>query len=244
MTTICKLTDGTYGSVPKELNCSILESKEWKSQIKLREKTTSKLSKTNSYVSKDELTSKRRIYYPLDNGNQPFKVVADNTGINIFAYETPDSKDDTWNINKYKTNDYPIAILTIKKFRGYWRGYDTSIHMIHGNSILIQLTRKRYICVGASIIQFTTDDIILDYVSPVGNNDVPYEVAYGVDNIYFIQDGVTISRKQLEMDMGITVINAFKLSNIGLYEHNNATSKRKYTHNKIKNIKILAERRI
>jgi hypothetical protein len=55
---------------------------------------------------------------------------------------------------------------------------------MHGNSILIHLKNLEHIYVGSFINKFRAVDEITDYMSPVGNNDVPYPVAYSVENVY------------------------------------------------------------
>jgi hypothetical protein len=50
-----------------------------------------------------------------------------------------------------------------------------------GNSILLQLSKTKYVSIGHEIYSFTTNHQIVEYISPVGNNDVPYP--YAVDDI-------------------------------------------------------------
>lgn len=48
-----------------------------------------------------------------------------------------------------------------------------------GNSILVHKKDLDYVCIGSDIFEFTALDRIVEYVSPVGNNGVPYP--YAVD---------------------------------------------------------------
>lgn len=61
-----------------------------------------------------------------------------------------------------------------------------------GNSILAELDYKdseySYLYIGSIIRTFNTDDRIVKYWSIVGNNDVPYPVAIGEQNYYFMLD--------------------------------------------------------
>lgn len=50
------------------------------------------------------------------------------------------------------------------------------IHRANGNSVLIQLTPTSYVHVGCEVYAFETDEPIVNYFSPRGNNDVPYPV--------------------------------------------------------------------
>jgi hypothetical protein len=83
---------------------------------------------------------------------------------------------------------YNILLHHLTDFVGYWSGFDSSPYEMHGNSILIHLKNLEYIYVGRSIHKFTAVDKITDYISPVGNGDVPCPVAYGEENVYFMLD--------------------------------------------------------
>ena len=43
----------------------------------------------------------------------------------------------------------------------------------------------------------------MDYVSPIGNNDVPYPVAFGEENVYFMLDEVYIPINELKKEISI-----------------------------------------
>lgn len=153
------------------------------------------MKKSKSYFSKDKLTNRNKNYLIHDNGGRPFKVVINNTGINIYTYVSDGYVEDE---SKMKYNN---LIYTITNFLGYWSGYDSSPHNIpkmHRNSILIQIKENEYIYVGSEIYQFETNDIILEYVSPVGNSDVPYPVAYSNEKVYFMLDNKFINHNDLE----------------------------------------------
>jgi len=71
----------------------------------------------------------------------------------------------------------PINRMT-KFSGGHGKGFD-------GNSILLQKNKNNYVFIGHIIDNFKVfDDKIIKFVSPVGNNDVPYPYAIGKKNIY------------------------------------------------------------
>lgn len=156
---------------------------------------------TKSFIKKQKLSSRNKIYYVHDNGARPFKVIANNKGLFIYKntfdptvdsdYEDTDDIDDT----DYEYTDKPI--LKIKKFIGYWSGYDTSEYKSHGNSILVQLSKYDYIFIGKIVYSFKTNDVITDYVSYLGNSDVPYPVAFGEENLYFMVEYQYISHDHI-----------------------------------------------
>jgi hypothetical protein len=55
-----------------------------------------------------------------------------------------------------------------------------------GNSILLHLGGKDYLYIGSEIYSFKTDVPIVDYVSPVGNSDVPYPYAVDAKGQYWL----------------------------------------------------------
>ncbi|XWV26716.1 hypothetical protein QJ857_gp0340 [Tupanvirus soda lake] len=67
----------------------------------------------------------------------------------------------------------------------------------NNNSVLIQLTPTEYVYVGSHIYSFKTTDPIINYFSPLGNNDVPYPVAYGENEAYFMLDQVYVNKDQI-----------------------------------------------
>lgn len=68
-----------------------------------------------------------------------------------------------------------------------------------GNSFLLQIKPYRYVVIRTTIFEFTipNKDIIKDYYSPVGNNDVSYPIAIGKINLYFIAEKQYIPLKDI-----------------------------------------------
>ena len=84
-------------------------------------------------------------------------------------------------IKHYSIQEYFIGISpknAMTKFSGGYGKYFT------GNSILIKIDNNKYVYIGSDIYSFTAETNIIRYVSPVGNNDVPYPLAYGSQNVY------------------------------------------------------------
>ena len=73
-----------------------------------------------------------------------------------------------------------------------WGNFIKKDNTFKGNSILVHLDKidqqNKYLWIGQSIIEFTTDDEIQDYYSVVGNSDVPYPVAVGQKYMFFMLD--------------------------------------------------------
>jgi hypothetical protein len=122
------------------------------------------------------------IYYIHDNGGRPYKVEIDNNKniLNVFD-NIEDSK-------TYKKNIYS------SKYSNIWVGKSPKIEMteysggygkkFEGNSILIETGNLEYVFIGEQILSFKSLSPIKKYVSPVGNNDVPYP--YAIDSEGYI----------------------------------------------------------
>ncbi|VBB18193.1 mg989 protein [Yasminevirus sp. GU-2018] len=176
-----------------------------KTRSKMRGEVAEKFRKlgstTKSFISREKLSSRPREYLIHDNGGRPFKVVATHSAINIYSFEEDKNRD--WS----KEPDYNVHLLKITKFLGYWVGHDTSEWTnFHGNSILVQETKTSYISIGWMVHRFETDEEILDYVSPVGNSDVPYPVAYTKNYVYFMLENEYVRKDQLTTEA--TPVNA------------------------------------
>ena len=71
---------------------------------------------------------------------------------------------------------------------------------VDGNSILIkpEKSKNNYIFVGNGIRSFSTPEPILYFLSPIGNNDVPYPYAISKNYIYLLEEEeevITLSNK-------------------------------------------------
>jgi hypothetical protein len=164
---------------------------DWMSKYKSNTKSLGSMKKTNTFVT----NLKKAEYLIHDNGGRPFKVVVNSEGLFCYTYDdkNEEEKDKKYDILKYK----------VTKFDGYWTGFDSSPYKLHGNSILVKLSDNKYVYIGSIAYQFETEDKILDYVSPVGNSNVPYPIAYGEDNLYYMLDKQYIKREDIDIEINI-----------------------------------------
>ena len=125
---------------------------------------------------------KGKTYSIHDNGGTPFKVVI--SGKKVSIYEQPNWKD--WESETGK--EYTKLIKTFSNVKKIFIGKDRKLGKnFDGNSILLQLSKNKYVYIGSWIYEFVTkDDSIVAYFSKVGNSDVPYPVALGEKNVYFM----------------------------------------------------------
>jgi hypothetical protein len=164
-------------------------------------KGLSKKGKDGVYISKPDAkgiykwvkasnTTKKvkgKYYDTHDNGSNPFRVFIDGSKVSIYK----DTQTD-WNLPP----DYSKLIKTLNvkeifvgKSTGLAEGADhtpTQAKSFLGNSILLHVSGKKYIHIGVEIYEFIMEDPFEAYFSMVGNNDVPYPVVLGKENVYFM----------------------------------------------------------
>lgn len=133
-------------------------------------------------------------YLIHDNGGRPFKVRIDQ---NVCIYKN--TNNDEANYQEYETN----PILTFEAPQKVFIGTSPLNEMTQfsggsgprfdGNSILLHIRDLEYVFIGWNIFAFRAIATISEYISPVGNNDVPYPYATDVNNnIYLLIDDIVI----------------------------------------------------
>ena len=131
---------------------------------------------------KNLLTGKK--YLIFDNGGRPYKVVIKGKGLDIYTYD--DSVED---INY---DDYSILVKSYRKLKKIFipKGIDDRGKAWSGgkgNTILAQISGNKYLFIGPWIYEFETkNEKIIEYHSQVGNSGVPYPLAIGENNVYFL----------------------------------------------------------
>ena len=131
-----------------------------------------------------------KTYFTHDNGGRPFLVCIKGKVVKVFMIEyiVPDDFDvKKYHYSKLIKEYEPEKIFIGKSPKnktnecgcGYGKQFD-------GNSILLELKKNRYVFIGDCVYEFTPEDKIMSYFSPVGANDVPYPFALGEKNVYFM----------------------------------------------------------
>jgi hypothetical protein len=155
--------------------------------ITVTKKGVHRWSKDNK-VSKGKMTKGKK-YLIHDNGGRPFLVNINGKDVSIFKLPTGVQEDkDT------SKCDYTELVKEYKGVKKVFIGKSPKIEMtifsagygknFDGNSILVEISDKRYCLISDRIVEFSTKDNITKFVSPVGNNDVPYPLAYGSQYVY------------------------------------------------------------
>jgi hypothetical protein len=128
-------------------------------------------------------------YMIHDNGGRPFIVDDTKSEKNAVVYKTKYIEEgDTYEkTTKVLTTSYERIFVgdNLMKDPHY-----EEVGWARGNSLLLQISEKKYVHVGDCVFSFepVDEDVILKYYSPVGNNDVPYPYAVGKKYVYFMWD--------------------------------------------------------
>ena len=143
---------------------------------------------------------KEKLYFILDNGLKPFLVIIRNKDVYIYKQNDKWKDFDKYNANLIKTpydkENFNILVKHYKNVNEILIGNSPTIPMTeysgaygrqwYGNSILLNIKGKIYVYIGEDIFSFTAFDDIKKFVSPVGNNGVPYPYAIDIDDRYYI----------------------------------------------------------
>ena len=140
-------------------------------------------------IDENKLSVKGKKYLIHDNGGRPFLVNINGKDVSIF--KLPKGVEEDRDTSK---SDYTELVKEYKGVKKIFIGKSPKIEMtifsagygkdFDGNSILVEISDKRYCLISDRIVEFTTKDNIVKFVSPVGNNDVPYPLAYGSQYVY------------------------------------------------------------
>ena len=140
-----------------------------------------------------QVKHKGKQYLTHDNGGRPFLVTIDGKHVCIYRSKAkanmlndfPAKEDYSEMVKEYKgvTKIFIGKSSAKSKMAKFSGGHGSKFD---GNTILIEISPKRYCHIGCDVFEFSTKDSIQKYDSPVGNNDVPYPLAYGTEYLYFL----------------------------------------------------------
>ena len=137
--------------------------------------------------------SKVKGYLTHNNGARTYFIQIINN--NKIIIRRNDDNDGTYNeiIKKYNV---------IKIIAGKGIGIFTASESkkFDGNTVLLQLTKNKYVYIGDKIYEFIMLDEFKKYHSLLGNSDVPYPVLIGTEYIYFMLDGLYVLKELVKTD--------------------------------------------
>ena len=145
------------------------------------------------YSDEDDYgVSKPRISFNVhDNGGVPFIVDIYSKYLEIFQR---DRRNAPGHFRPQKLFDTPFQkvfvgdnYFQLKRYEAYGK--------YPGNTLLVQVNRKKYIFIGnKGIYEFTTpqSDQIVAFASPLGNSDVAYPYAIGKKYVYYMLNHIAL----------------------------------------------------
>ena len=179
----------------------------------------------------------KNTYLIHDNGGRPFKVeIVNNKTVKIYK-QMDDASYDKKPIQIFKTDKLFIGKSPKNEMTEFSAGHGPKFD---GNTILLRATNNEYIFIGSEIFKFKTHAPIMEYTSPVGNNDVPYPHAVDeAGNYYLLVENIILQHDDKMMDKMQTYDDPY------LYYYDNISRKRKKPdHIKPLKRKILEDRDI
>jgi hypothetical protein len=147
-------------------------------------KRNGKWMKQNSNEKNNKI-KKYKKYYIHNNYDRPYLIkIIDK---NVYIYESGENKDYEKLIKNYNAEKIFIGKSPKIEMTEFSAGYGKKFD---GNTILLKINKNKYVLIsGYGIEEFITkDDEIIEFYSPVGNNDVPYPFAIGKNYIYKLYD--------------------------------------------------------
>lgn len=146
------------------------------------------------YFPADNVTGSKE-YLVHDNGGRPFKVFIQDGKLWVNKQRKltkSELKSDNW----YHIMDslpYDIVVIKPTSYLRVFVGKDKKAgKKFDGSSVLVQLSKKKYMYIGSSIFSFLVNDEVRGFYSEVGNSDVIYAYVVGEQNIYLMIEGVYI----------------------------------------------------
>jgi hypothetical protein len=130
-------------------------------------------------------------YEVHDNYARPFKVVIEKTKVTVFDMRKAEGA-------KAEVKTYKPIKVFVGRSTGRMSMSDhtpAQAKQFDGNSILLQLSPKKFAYIGHEIYEFVTSDEPVAYYSLIGNNDVPYPVLLGTKEVYFMLEHVHVRRE-------------------------------------------------
>ena len=131
------------------------------------------------------LKLKGKRYVITDNGGKPWIVEDFPKQNKAVIYK---NKGD--NVNEVVE---PVKVAEMK-YIALWPSSDSSAFgdWKKGNTVLIQKSKDTFVLVYRNISEFKILDEPVKFMSPIGNNDVPYPYLIGTKNVYFLVDAGSI----------------------------------------------------
>jgi hypothetical protein len=145
--------------------------------------------------------SSHKKYVVHDNGSRPFMVGYDKTHVSVFKLIQGVDEEEFQSLPlKSQLAMYSVRVLKPTAYVKAFVGKDPTMKgaSFDGNSMLFDLGKNKYLFVGDKVCTMRPVSPIKEFVSPIGNSDVPYP--YAVDDAgrsYLMNEGVVVPHADL-----------------------------------------------
>ena len=146
-------------------------------------------------------SSKYDVYFIHYNGGNTFRAAIDEEKMHAIIYlnEYDENYENYDSKSRYK-------VILDTKFEKVFLGGPVPEDLMNnnnyefelGNSILLHITGSTYIFIGMYIYEFESESPILEYISRIGNNDVPYPFAKSATETFLMIEDAVIDNELLE----------------------------------------------
>ena len=131
-----------------------------------------------------------RAYKIHNNGSRPYTVIDNKKEKRVTIMKNFD--------------DSTSRMLEEIKYLKFWPGSPSSKQFGDwepGNTVLMQVDTNKYVAVVEDIIGFVLekDDEVVTYMSPIGNNDVPYPYIVGKTHVYLLAHHAILPKDSLDL---------------------------------------------
>lgn len=131
-----------------------------------------------------------RAYKIHNNGSRPYTVIDNKTAKRATIMKNFD--------------DSTSRMLEEIKYIKFWPGSPSSKQFgdwAPGNTVLMQVDTSKYVAVVTDIIGFELEkgDEVVTYMSPIGNNDIPYPYIVGKTHVYLLARHAILPKESLDL---------------------------------------------
>jgi hypothetical protein len=134
-------------------------------------------------------------YLIHDNGGRPFQVNITHDQFTVYRQSKVAESGKGY---IFYEGDYDKVLVKPTKYLKLYVGKDPNYgKKFDGNTILAQVSAKKYMYIGEEIFTFTITDDITGYKSPIQGSDVAYAYARGTKNTYLMIEKTFIPNDEL-----------------------------------------------
>jgi hypothetical protein len=138
----------------------------------------------NNNIKKWYLLGEYKIYYTIDNGGKPYRIIVSDSSVFVFS-GLPHVHSLIYSVKNYQ------KIFIGKSTKKYGDNYKA---MFAGSSILVESKKNEYVFIGDRIKTFTTVEPVLEFHSIMGNSSVVYPFAITENYEYLMLYDIYLER--------------------------------------------------